>query len=93
MPDSLGDGGARIDPLAIAKVREQLWPDVRDEHELHDLLLSLVALPIAYLESEAARVQSTHAALGCVLRNGFSSMGARRLFSSATALCGSPQSE
>ena len=58
LPDSIGDGGARIDPQAIAKVREQLWPDVRDEHELHDLLLSLVALPVAYLESEAARVQS-----------------------------------
>ena len=58
LPDSLSDGAARIDPLAIAKVREQLWPDVRDEHELHDLLLSLVALPVAYLAREAARVQS-----------------------------------
>ena len=58
LPDSLSDGVGRIDPQAIAKVREQLWPDVRDEHELHDLLLSLVALPIAYLEREAARVQS-----------------------------------
>ena len=58
LPDSLSDGAARIDPLAIAKVREQLWPDVRDEHELHDLLLSLVALPVAYLAREAARMQS-----------------------------------
>ncbi len=58
LPDSLSDGVGRIDPQAIAKVREQLWPDVRDEHELHDLLLSLVALPIAYLESEAAKAQS-----------------------------------
>ncbi len=54
LPDSIVDGAARIDPVAIAKIREQLWPDVRDEHELHDLLLSLVALPVAYLESEAA---------------------------------------
>src|ERR1700761_4729532 len=58
LPDSLVDGAARIDPLAIAKVRDQLWPDVRDEHELHDLLLSLVALPIQYLEREAANAQS-----------------------------------
>ena len=58
LPDALGDGVGRIDPQAIAKVREQLWPDVRDEHELHDLLLSLVALPIAYLEGEAAHAQS-----------------------------------
>jgi ATP-dependent Lhr-like helicase len=58
LPDSLADGGVRIDPQAIAKVREQLWPDVRDEHELHDLLLSLVALPIAYLEREGAHAES-----------------------------------
>jgi ATP-dependent Lhr-like helicase len=58
LPDALSDGTARIDPHAIARVREELWPDVRDEHELHDLLLSLVALPEAYLESEAARRQS-----------------------------------
>jgi ATP-dependent Lhr-like helicase len=58
LPDALSDGVGRIDPQAIAKVREQLWPDVRDEHELHDLLLSLVALPIEYLEREAARAQS-----------------------------------
>ena len=58
LPDAIIDGSARIDPLAIAKVREQLWPDVRDEHELHDLLLSLVALPVRYLESEAVRVQN-----------------------------------
>ena len=58
LPDSIVDGAARIDPQAIAKVREQLWPDVRDEHELHDLLLSLVALPVGYLEREAARAQN-----------------------------------
>ncbi len=58
LPDSLAEGPGRIDPLAIATVRDQLWPDVRDEHELHDLLLSLVALPVAWLESEAARHKS-----------------------------------
>ncbi|HKD73846.1 MAG TPA: hypothetical protein VKB76_00070, partial [Ktedonobacterales bacterium] len=58
LPDSIIDGEARIDPVAIAKVREQLWPDVRDEHELHDLLLSLVALPITSLESESASAQN-----------------------------------
>jgi ATP-dependent helicase Lhr and Lhr-like helicase len=55
LPDSIGDGRGRIDPEAIATVREQLWPDVRDEHELHDLLLSLGALPVGYLESQAER--------------------------------------
>ena len=58
LPDALSDGSARIDPQAIATVREQLWPDVRDEHELHDLLLSLVALPVAYIEAELAHRQN-----------------------------------
>jgi ATP-dependent Lhr-like helicase len=58
LPDSMIDSASMIDPQAIAKVREQLWPDVRDEHELHDLLLSLLALPVAYLEHEAAGAAS-----------------------------------
>ncbi len=36
---------------AIDTVRDQCWPDIRDEHELHDLLMSLVALPLAMIES------------------------------------------
>ncbi len=31
----LGEAG-RLDPAAIAELREECWPDVRDEHELHD---------------------------------------------------------
>src|SRR5581483_10307221 len=53
LPDSISDGAMRIDPQAIATVREQLWPDVRDEHELHDLLLSLGVLPVLFLENQA----------------------------------------
>lgn len=58
LPDAISDGSARVDLAAIAKVREQLWPDVRDEHELHDLLLSLVTLPISCLQDNAARAQT-----------------------------------
>src|SRR6185312_16356282 len=54
LPDNLADNPGRLDPAAIETVRTQLWPDIRDEHELHDLLLSLVVLPSAYLEMEAA---------------------------------------
>jgi ATP-dependent Lhr-like helicase len=54
--EAVVDGESRIDPAAIATVREQLWPDVRDEHELHDLLLSVVALPLSFvMEDERAR--------------------------------------
>jgi ATP-dependent Lhr-like helicase len=31
-------------------VRAELWPDIRDEHELHDLLHSVVALPLHCLD-------------------------------------------
>jgi len=55
--EAVADGQSRIDPAAIATVREQLWPDVRDEHELHDLLLQLVALPVSFVaEDERAKM-------------------------------------
>ncbi|MFQ5668271.1 MAG: DEAD/DEAH box helicase [Candidatus Binatia bacterium] len=44
-PDLTGGIGA-LDPAAIRAVRAQAWPDVRDADELHDLLLSLVVLPL-----------------------------------------------
>jgi ATP-dependent Lhr-like helicase len=45
LPDKeLGDAG-RLSPEVIAEVREQIWPDLRDEHEFHDLLCSLVIVP------------------------------------------------
>jgi ATP-dependent helicase Lhr and Lhr-like helicase len=57
-PDSVADGAGRLDQAAIDTVRAQLWPDLRDEHELHDLLLSLVALPVAYIEAAGKSTQS-----------------------------------
>jgi ATP-dependent Lhr-like helicase len=46
LPSRLPESPGRLDPAAIATVRAQLWPDLRDEHELHDLLLQLIALPL-----------------------------------------------
>ncbi len=40
----LGEIG-RLDPAAIAEVCADSWPDVRDAEELHDALLTLIALP------------------------------------------------
>ncbi len=34
-----------LDPAAIAQVAGESWPVVRDEHELHDALLTLIVLP------------------------------------------------
>ncbi len=50
LPDAvLGEAG-RLDPKAIAEVRAQVRPDVRDEHELHDLLCGMVAVPAEGVE-------------------------------------------
>jgi ATP-dependent Lhr-like helicase len=43
----LGEIG-RLNPEAIAEVCDDAWPDVRDAEELHDALLTLVALPVCH---------------------------------------------
>ncbi len=55
LPASVAEDAGRLDQAAIDTVRAQLWPDLRDEHELHDLLLSLVVLPLQFLDTDAAR--------------------------------------
>lgn len=55
LPASVAGDAGRLDPAAIATVRAQCWPDLRDEHELHDLLLSLVAMPLAFADRDEAR--------------------------------------
>jgi ATP-dependent Lhr-like helicase len=40
----LGEIG-RLNPEAISEVCDEAWPDVRDAEELHDALLTLIALP------------------------------------------------
>jgi ATP-dependent Lhr-like helicase len=55
LPDSVTDGAGRLDQAAIDTVRRECWPDLRDEHELHDLLMGLVALPVSMLDREEAR--------------------------------------
>jgi len=50
VPDSvLGEAG-RLAPEAIAQIRTEAEPDIRDEHEMHDLLHSLIALPADYCD-------------------------------------------
>ncbi|MGC1453087.1 MAG: DEAD/DEAH box helicase [Candidatus Sulfotelmatobacter sp.] len=45
LPESVLEEVGGLDPGAIALVREEAWPDVRDADELHDVLHTLVALP------------------------------------------------
>ncbi|HEX4007659.1 MAG TPA: DEAD/DEAH box helicase [Acidobacteriaceae bacterium] len=50
----LGEAG-RLSAEAIGEVRAEVWPDIRDEHELHDLLCGLVVLPAETLDHPGAR--------------------------------------
>ncbi|HEY0161146.1 MAG TPA: helicase-related protein [Edaphobacter sp.] len=48
LPASVMEETGRLDPQAIDEIRRECWPDIRDEHELHDLLHSLIALPLEF---------------------------------------------
>jgi len=54
LPESVLEEVGKLDPAAIAQVREEAWPDVRDADELHDVLHTLVALP----EDASVRVEA-----------------------------------
>jgi len=47
LPESVLSEIGRLDPSAIAEVREESWPDVRSADELHDVLQDFVAFPEA----------------------------------------------
>ncbi len=56
LPESVVREVGRLDPAAIAQVRNEAWPDVRDADELADALQTLVALPETFtvLDGEPA---------------------------------------
>jgi ATP-dependent Lhr-like helicase len=45
LPETVLSEIGRLDPAAIAQVREEAWPDVRDADELSEVLQVLVAVP------------------------------------------------
>jgi ATP-dependent Lhr-like helicase len=45
LPESVLEEVGKLDPAAIEQVRQESWPDVRDDDELHDVLHTMVALP------------------------------------------------
>ena len=49
LPESVLEEVGKLDSAAIAQVREEAWPDVRDADELHDVLHTLIALPTTYV--------------------------------------------
>jgi len=53
LPESVLEEVGKLDPAAIAQVREEAWPDVRDADELHDVLHTLIALPADHVGPDA----------------------------------------
>ena len=56
LPESVLEEVGGLDPGAIAQVRSEAWPDVRDADELHDVLHTLVALPEAAVSHQPLAV-------------------------------------
>ena len=46
LPASVLEEVGALDPSAIAQVQQEAWPDVRDADELHDVLHTLVMVPL-----------------------------------------------
>src|SRR6202158_3565073 len=46
LPASVLEEVGPLDPAAIAQVQQEAWPDVRDADELHDVLHTLVMIPV-----------------------------------------------
>ena len=52
LPESVLEEVGKLDPGAIAQVREEAWPDIRDADELHDLLHTLIVFPVTISSSD-----------------------------------------
>ena len=62
LPESVLEEVGGLDQTAIAQVREEAWPDIRDADELHDVLHTLVALPEQFMWGQPPpAVQSSEA--------------------------------
>ena len=55
LPESVLEEAGKLDQNAIEEIRRECWPDLRDEHELHDLLYSVIALPLGFLDRPETR--------------------------------------
>jgi ATP-dependent Lhr-like helicase len=63
LPEAVLSEVGRLDPAAIAEVCADAWPDVRDAEELHDALLTLIALPVPWGSVELAATGTLRARL------------------------------
>jgi ATP-dependent Lhr-like helicase len=54
LPASVLEEVGALDPAAIAQVQQEAWPDVRDADELHDVLHTLVTMPVEDISRPSA---------------------------------------
>jgi ATP-dependent Lhr-like helicase len=47
LPDSVLQEVGKLDSQAVIDVQQEAWPDIRNSDELHDLLQTLIAYPVA----------------------------------------------
>jgi ATP-dependent helicase Lhr and Lhr-like helicase len=57
LPASVLEEVGALDPVAIAQVQQEAWPDVRDADELHDVLHTLVVMPVGSTQQSAFSTQ------------------------------------
>ncbi len=60
LPNAMAEEFGRLDPAAIAEVRADAWPDVRDADELHDVLFSVISLPLPAAGGSATSHPNSH---------------------------------
>src|SRR6266403_471494 len=54
LPASVLEEVGALDPAAIAQVQDEAWPDVRDADELHDVLHTMVMVPVEHSSQPSA---------------------------------------
>ena len=67
LPESVLEEVGKLDQSAIAQVRQEAWPDVRDADELHDVLHTLIAFPARAWGQPTSDIQANAAVLGNIL--------------------------
>jgi ATP-dependent helicase Lhr and Lhr-like helicase len=67
LPESVLEEVGKLDQAAIAQVRQEAWPDVRDADELHDVLHTLIAFPGTTWGERTSDVQPNAAVFGNIL--------------------------
>jgi len=64
LPESVLEEVGGLDPAAIAQVQAEAWPDLRDADELHDVLHTLVMMPVESSQLSAISSQDSRLTAG-----------------------------